>query len=44
MLNREFKETIIHHNQLSYRMRNEPSYAKKVLASLQQYHKEIVNN
>ena len=32
ILNKEFLETVTHHNQVTFRMRNDPIYAKKVAA------------
>ena len=34
VLNKEFLETVTHHNQVTFRMRNDPIYAKKVAAQM----------
>ena len=40
VLNREFLETVTHHNQVTFRMRNDPTYAKQVNAQLNLYNRE----
>ena len=40
VLNKEIRETMIYSNQMSYRMRSNPSYAKKVVSWLNSYYNQ----
>ena len=41
VLNREFLETVTHHNQVTFRMKHEPLFAKKVEAQMNLYNRDL---